>query len=64
MIGFLPKYFSTKLIIKGEVPQYLNNLRTIKEITKIIYNDYNQRIGIALLVDRINKNLSQSLINN
>ena len=58
------EFFSTNIIIRGEVPQYLNNLRAIKEKTKIIYNDYNQRIGIALLVDRINKNLSQSQINN
>ena len=58
------EYFSTKLIIRGEVPQYLNHLRESNEKTKIIYNDEKQRIGIALLVDRINKNLSQSQINN
>ena len=55
------EYYMTKLIANGEVPRYLNDLKKVKEKSKIVVKDKKQ-IGLAILLDNINQNMPQNNI--
>ena len=55
------EYYMTTLIANGEIPKYLNDLKKVKEKSKIVFKDKKQ-IGLAILLDNINQNIPQNNI--